>query len=112
MFSLSGGKGSLGLEPDVITTYWLSYDRDNMIIKYGKGYAMVETTLLTCDFSEGLKSAEDIARKRELWSIFFGIYDQNRKDATIMLYRTQADIDKVISNKNPFFHFQFLFTGY
>ena len=30
-------KSSLGLEPDVITTYWLSYDRDNMTIKYGKG---------------------------------------------------------------------------
>ena len=84
--------GTLGLEPDVITTYWLSYDRDNMTIKYGKGYAMVETTMLICDFSEGLKSAEEIARKRELWSIFFGIYDPTRKDATIMLYRTPADI--------------------
>ena len=39
--------GTLGLEPDVITTYWLSYDRDNMTIKYGKGYAMVEVRILT-----------------------------------------------------------------
>merc|ERR1712131_236050 len=29
-----------GLESDVITSYWLSYDRDNRPIKYGKGYAM------------------------------------------------------------------------
>jgi len=64
-----------------------------MTIKYGKGYAMVETTMLICDFSEGLKSAQEIARKRELWSIFFGIYDPTRTDATIMLYRTQADIN-------------------
>ena len=27
----------LGLDANTITTYWLSYDRDNMVIKYGKG---------------------------------------------------------------------------
>ena len=35
------------LDSDTITTYWLGYDRDNMVVKYGKGYAMEETTLLT-----------------------------------------------------------------
>ena len=27
----------LGLDANTITTYWLSYNRDNMVIKYGKG---------------------------------------------------------------------------
>jgi len=84
----------LGLDADTITTYWLSYDRDNMIIKYGKGYAMEETTLLICDFSEGVTSADKLAKKRQTWSLFFGIYDPERKGATILLYRTPSDIEK------------------
>jgi len=84
----------LGLDPDTITTYWLSYDRDNMVIKYGKGYAMEETTLLICDFAEGVTSAEKLAKKRKTWSLFFGIYDPERKAATILLYRTPSDIEK------------------
>jgi len=87
-------KTSLGLEPEVITTYWLSYDRDNMTLKYGKGYAMEETTLLICDFSEGLTDADKIAKKRQTWSMFFGIYDPNRKDVTLLLYRKPSDIKK------------------
>ena len=90
----------MGLDADTITTYWLSYDRDNMTIKYGKGYAMEETTLLVCNFSEGIKSTEKLAKKRRQWSVFFGIYDQNRdelcrnKEATILFYRTPKDIEK------------------
>ena len=88
----------MGLDPDTITTYWLSYDRDNMTIKYGKGYAMEETTLLICNFSEGITDSDKMARRRKQWSSFFGIYDQNRyemckdKEATILLYRTPRDI--------------------
>ena len=94
MSQLVESKTPLGLEPDVITTYSLSYDRDNMVLKYGKGYAMEQTTLLICDFSEGMKTAEDLARKREVWSMFFGVYNPDRKDVTLLLYRTQSDIDK------------------
>ena len=83
---------SLGLEPGVLTTYWLSYDRDNMTLKYGKGYAMEQTTLVICDFSEGVKTSQELARKRELWSMFFGIYDPARKDVTLLLYRDPKDI--------------------
>ena len=85
---------SLGLEPDVITTYWLSYDRDNMVIKYGKGYAMEETTLMFCDFSEGVTDAKDVAMKREEWSMFFSIYDPDRKGVSLLLYRSSLDIEK------------------
>ena len=90
----------MGLDADTITTYWLSYDRDNMTIKYGKGYAMEETTLLICNFSEGVTSSDKLAKKRKQWSVFFGIYDQSRynlckdKEPTILLYRTPSDIAK------------------
>ena len=83
----------MGLDADTITTYWLSYDRDNMTVKYGKGYAMEETTLLICDFFEGATNADKLAKKRRQWSIFFGMFDQNRrKEGTILLYRTPSDI--------------------
>ncbi len=41
------------------------WTRDNMIVKYGKGYAMTETTLLVCDFSEAADTAEKLAKKRK-----------------------------------------------
>ena len=68
-----------------------------MCIKYGKGYAMEETTLLYCDFSEGITDAQKIAQKREKWSMFFGIYDPERKDVTLLLYRTPNDIRKGVT---------------
>ena len=64
-----------------------SYDRDNMVVKYGKGYAMEETTLLVCDFSEGASTAEQLARKREMWALFFGVHSTHREGATLLLYR-------------------------
>ena len=73
-----------GLEPGVLATYWLSYDRDNRTIKYGKGYAMVETTLLICN----LNSME------ECWSMFFGIHRRGRDGVSLLLYGTEADAER------------------
>ena len=68
---------NIGLEPEVVTTYWLSYDRDTKTIKYGKGYAMEQTTILVC-------RSEDL----------FGIQDiVGRTDVPLLLYRTQTDIN-------------------
>ena len=39
--------------------------RDNLTIKYGKGYAMTETTLLICDLSDGATTKEQLAKKRK-----------------------------------------------
>lgn len=90
----------MGLDEDTITTYWLSYDRDNLMVKYGKGYAMTETTLLMCDFSEAADTAEKLAKRRKKWSTLFAIYDEKRsKDISILLYRTREDIIKA-SDKN------------
>eukprot|EP00112_Aurelia_sp_Birch-Aquarium-sp1_P008432 Seg1928.7 transcript_id=Seg1928.7/GoldUCD/mRNA.D3Y31 product="hypothetical protein" protein_id=Seg1928.7/GoldUCD/D3Y31 len=43
-------KEGIGSEPKRLLSYWLSYDRDACTVKYGKGYRMVETTLLTHNF--------------------------------------------------------------
>jgi hypothetical protein len=85
----------LGLDPDTIQTYWISYDRDNLTIKYGKGYAMTETTLLICDLSDGATTMAQLAKKRKRWSKLFAMYDETRpKDISLLLYRTQTDIAK------------------
>jgi len=90
-----GSDRNLGLDPDTITTYWLSYDRDNMCLKYGKGYAMEETTLLTCDFSEGADTVPKLAKKRKQYKEFFAIFNPDRtNDVTILLYRSPGDIAK------------------
>ena len=39
-----------GFVPNKITTYWFSFDHSNLVIKYGKGYTMKETTLLDYPF--------------------------------------------------------------
>jgi hypothetical protein len=43
-----------GLEKGRVA-YWYSYDRDNLVLKYGKGYIMEETTALIHDFLKGVK---------------------------------------------------------
>jgi hypothetical protein len=40
----------VGYEPGRQISYWFSYDRDRLVLKYGKGYRMEETTLMTYDF--------------------------------------------------------------
>ena len=94
------------LEPDVVTTYWLSYDRDNMMIKYGKGYAMQETMLMQCDFNLAIKKASEFSPDvnfqknntnekedvKKQWSKFFNIYDTSREGVEIMVYRSPGDV--------------------
>ena len=80
---------NIGLEPGVLATYWLSYDRDNRTIKYGKGYAMVETTLLICN----LKNME------KCWPIFFDIYNEDRVGVSLLLYGARTDISRAGQRK-------------
>ena len=39
-----------GYDKDLKVSYWFSYNRDQLVIKYGKGHVMDETTLLEYDF--------------------------------------------------------------
>ena len=60
-----------GLEKGGNVSYWYSYDRDRLVLKYGKGYRMEETTLMTYDFLKDVKQAEDKANiRKQLYSFF------------------------------------------
>ena len=53
----------VGYEENRKISYWFSYNRDLLTIKYGKGYRMTETTLMTFDFLKGAKNKEDVREK-------------------------------------------------
>lgn len=62
-------KGS-GLEKGKIA-YWYSYDRDNLVLKYGKGYRMEETTILVHDFLANAGSDDDKKQiRKDLYPFF------------------------------------------
>ena len=60
----------IGVDPDELVSYWFSYDRDALILKYGKGHVMTETTQLEYDF---LKDKSEAEKKeiRKKFQIFF-----------------------------------------
>jgi len=50
---------SVGYEEGRKISYWFSYDRDLLTLKYGKGYRMTETTLMTHDYLDGIVGKDD-----------------------------------------------------
>lgn len=54
-----------GLEPGKKVSYWLSFNRNERILKYGKGYIMEDTTLLT----ERFPFPE--TKERDPWNFIF-----------------------------------------
>ena len=60
----------VGYEKGRKISYWFSYDRQRLVLKYGKGYHMTQTTLLEYDFLEGLTKDEQEERKKELRKLF------------------------------------------
>ena len=61
----------IGYDPCKVTPYWFSLNRDQLVVKYGKGYLMEETTLLTYDFLAGLSDKEKSTKRCDL-NIIFG----------------------------------------
>ena len=57
--------------PECLVSYWFSYDRDTMTLKYGKGHRMEETTLLSYSFLADATSEEDRKRICERYHLFF-----------------------------------------
>ena len=45
---------SAGFVEGRMIAYWLSFDPDSHVLKYGMGHHMEETTLLTCPLPDGL----------------------------------------------------------
>ena len=63
------GEG-VGYDPDAVTAYWFSLDSCNLILKYGKGYFMEETTILSFNFLAGVSACEHFKVRSELRNIF------------------------------------------
>ena len=62
---------SVGYEKGHKISYWFSYDRDLLTLKYGKGYRMTETTLMTHDFLDGIVGKDDqMAMRKQLQYLF------------------------------------------
>jgi len=58
-----------GLEKGRVA-YWYSYDRDNLVLKYGKGYIMEETTALMHDFLKGIKPEDQDKVRKDMYPYF------------------------------------------
>ena len=54
-----------GLDEGEKVSYWLSFDCNQRVLKYGKGYIMEETTLLTQQFPLPQKNVQDP------WNFYF-----------------------------------------
>lgn len=87
---------NVGYEPNEKISYWLSYDRDRMVIKYGKGYHMVETTLLKHDFLDGKTSKEITEIRSKLAYLFVPVtvkkiffYDIKPFEQLVRMYASQ-----------------------
>ena len=72
--SFTQGK-ECGLENGKIA-YWYSYDRDNLILKYGKGYRMEETTILSHNFLEYAASEKERKEVRKTMHPYFNPEEQ------------------------------------
>lgn len=60
----------VGYEEGCKLSYWLSYDCNNLVLKYGKGYRMNETTILECDLLAGLSREQQVKERRILHRLF------------------------------------------
>ena len=60
-----------GYEPDYKIGYWFSFNRDRLVLKYGKGYIMEETTLLEYDFLKGVTDPKKSEKIRKDNSFIF-----------------------------------------
>ncbi|XP_021364309.1 uncharacterized protein LOC110457385 isoform X2 [Mizuhopecten yessoensis] len=98
-----------GYVQDTKISYWFSYNRDNLVLKYGKGYTMEETTLLEYNFLAGASPAEEESIRKEYHGLF-NAEDQGMVKLydSVQLMRSTGsssliDIEKKVAfYKNPF----------
>lgn len=90
-------KEGIGYDPEKITSYWFSLNRDSLVLKYGKGYFMEETTLLCFSFLVGLTAEEQVKKRCEMKGLFgpqipkvLELHDILVKDDLVKLYAMDA----------------------
>ncbi len=60
----------VGFDPNRKIPYWLSYDRDKLAIKYGKGHCMDETVILEYSFLDNIPLSEERNVKMKMCEFF------------------------------------------
>ena len=73
-----------GFVPKKITSYWYSFDHNNLVVKYGKGYIMEKTTLLEYNFIPSF-ATHDQKKKEEIRKEMSFIFDPTVRKV-VMLY--------------------------
>ena len=98
---------SVGYEANREVSYWLSYDRDHLTLKYGKGYRMEETTLMAHSFLEGTKGPSEEEEIREKLQYLFSPVTRRRieqydvEPSAIMIQRYAERIKSQLKVKYP-----------
>ncbi|XP_069134529.1 uncharacterized protein [Argopecten irradians] len=105
-------KQHVGYEEDRQISYWVSCNRDSLVLKYGKGYTMEETTLLECDLLTRATTREEQKEIRDRYHVLFSaegkgiveLYDSKAFISSSALKRAKAiDSERsVCFRKNPF----------
>lgn len=69
-----------GIECGELVSYWFSYDRDALVLKYGKGHIMEETTLMTYDFLAKLSPE----KKKEIRKKYYLFFNAEKKKSVLV----------------------------
>ena len=89
-----------GIEEEKTASYWLSVDRDGYVVKYGKGYIMLQTTCGTMDFSDEKykEMLEEI--KKTFCNAALPLYVMVFTDSEISMQGAMIDCEKTFQFKN------------
>lgn len=99
---------NVGIDPEHKIAYWLSYNRDLLQLKYGRGYVMSQTTCLDYNFigEPGLLPVSQEESIRKDYKYLFSptirrsieLYDQDPKAKLINIYADMLMDTKEYSN--------------
>lgn len=91
---------AVGLDrDDEKTSYWLSFDRDSVVVKYGKGYCMEETTILQHRFLS--TSETDVANKKTRENLAYLFHPGVKKVIEFYDCELLEDLARFYATKNP-----------
>ena len=88
----------VGFDPNKMISYWLSYNRDLLQIRYGRGYVMEETTCMEFDFLEGLTPQQKEDTRDKLKFLFsptirrrIKFYDVSTKQDLVVHFASELE---------------------
>ena len=102
---------NIGYEGCCKLSYWLSYDCNNLVLKYGKGYQMNETIILGCDLLAGLTYEQQIKERRRLRGLFSSKIPKIIEQYDVAEQHTMIKMYEEIISKGTFLHNSGLVTS-